>query len=292
MTENKRYYWLQLKENFFKQPRIKKLRRMAGGDTYTIIYLKMQLLSLQNGGKLYFEGIEDDFVNELSLNIDENPEDIKMTVLYLIQQGLLLEREDDEFSLPETINAIGSETASTIRSRKSRTTKTLQCNTDATPLQHVATKRNGDIDIDIHIDKELNTSVGAKDNSNTKKQENPIITLTLNDKSEFGVDRIQVQEWQELYPAVNIEQELRKMKGWLNANPKKRKTRRGITRFINGWLSREQDKGGSKTMPYIKPEQKQLPDWFNNQGLVTYDANDANDLDEKELEEALKKLGG
>ena len=72
MAENKRYYWLQLKENFFKQPRIKKLRRMAGGDTYTIIYLKMQLLSLQNGGKLVYEGIEDDFVNELALNIDAN----------------------------------------------------------------------------------------------------------------------------------------------------------------------------------------------------------------------------
>lgn len=262
---------------------------MAGGDTYTIIYLKMQLLSLQNGGKLYFEGIEDDFVNELSLNIDENPEDIKMTVLYLIQQGLLLEREDDEFSLPETINAIGSETASTIRSRKSRTTKTLQCNTDATPLQHVATKRNGDIDIDIHIDKDINTSAGAESNSNTKEHEKTIITLTLNDKSEFGVDRIQVQEWQELYPAVDIIQELRKMKGWLNANPTKRKTRRGITRFINGWLSREQDKGGSKTMTYMKPEQRQLPDWFNDQDLV---AKDTKQIDDNELEEALKKLGG
>lgn len=100
MAENKRYYWLQLKENFFKQPRIKKLRRMAGGDTYTIIYLKMQLLSLQNGGKLVYEGIEDDFVNELALNIDEKEEDIQMTVMYLTQQGLLIEGKDDEFTLP------------------------------------------------------------------------------------------------------------------------------------------------------------------------------------------------
>lgn len=54
-----------------------------------------------------------------------------------------------------------------------------------------------------------------------------------------------VESWAELYPAVDVEQELRNMKGWLNANPKKRKTKSGIPRFINAWLSKEQDKGGS-----------------------------------------------
>ena len=44
---NKRYYWLKLKDDFFRQPKIKKLRQIAGGDTYTVIYLKLQLLSLQ-----------------------------------------------------------------------------------------------------------------------------------------------------------------------------------------------------------------------------------------------------
>ena len=58
----KKYFWLKLKDNFFKQKSIKKLRKMAGGDTFTIIYLKMQLLSLTNEGKLYYEGVEDNFV--------------------------------------------------------------------------------------------------------------------------------------------------------------------------------------------------------------------------------------
>ena len=51
-----------------------------------------------------------------------------------------------------------------------------------------------------------------------------------------------IDEWTELYPNVDILQELKKMKGWCNANPTKRKTKRGILRFINGWLSREQDR--------------------------------------------------
>ena len=38
-------------------------------------------------------------------------------------------------------------------------------------------------------------------------------------------------------------QELRKMKSWLDSNTSRRKTKRGILRFVNGWLSKEQDKG-------------------------------------------------
>ena len=47
MTDNRKYYWLKLKDDFFKSRVIKKLRKIAGGDTYTIIYLKMQLLSIK-----------------------------------------------------------------------------------------------------------------------------------------------------------------------------------------------------------------------------------------------------
>ena len=61
----KRYYWLKLPEDFFRQKPIKKLRKIAGGDTYTIIYLKMLLIAMKEDGKLYFEGVEDDFYEEL-----------------------------------------------------------------------------------------------------------------------------------------------------------------------------------------------------------------------------------
>ena len=73
---------------------------------------------------------------------------------------------------------------------------------------------------------------------------NPVIKLSLNDKSEYPIYQKQLEEWKQLYPAVDILQELRKMKGWLDANPKRRKTKTGVLKFVNGWLSREQDKGG------------------------------------------------
>ena len=62
----KKYYWLKLKDNFFNQKEVKKLRRIAGGDTYTIIYLKMQLLSIKKDGIIEFEGTEKDLAEQLS----------------------------------------------------------------------------------------------------------------------------------------------------------------------------------------------------------------------------------
>lgn len=55
-------------------------------------------------------------------------------------------------------------------------------------------------------------------------------------------------EFETLYPAVDVRQELRNQVGWLMSEPRRRKTRRGIKKFITGWLSREQDRG-----PKAKP---------------------------------------
>ena len=70
-----------------------------------------------------------------------------------------------------------------------------------------------------------------------------VIALPLNDKTEYQVSLTKFNEYKELYPAVDISQELRNMRGWLLNNPDRRKTRRGITRFINSWLAKKQDKG-------------------------------------------------
>lgn len=69
-----------------------------------------------------------------------------------------------------------------------------------------------------------------------------VITITLNDKSEYPITEADIEGWKDLYPAVDIMQELRKMKGWADANPTKRKTKAGIKRFINAWLAKEQDR--------------------------------------------------
>ena len=96
---------------------------------------------------------------------------------------------------------------------------------------------------------------------------NAILTLMLNDKSEHPIFQEQVHEWAALYPAVDVIQQLRNMKGWLDANPTKRKTKRGIQKFINGWLAREQDKGSHPQRPTTGggSGDGQREDWSNFQ---------------------------
>ena len=154
MANDKKYYWLKLKDDFFRDKKIKKLRNIAGGDTYTIIYLKMQLLSLKNSGVLIFENVEDTFEEEIALEIDEKVEDVKVCLLYLEKTGLL-ECKDNEYVLPQTIDCIGSETATAERMRRSRERKKQlemsQCYTDVT---NGYTEIEIEKDIDIDIEKE------------------------------------------------------------------------------------------------------------------------------------------
>ena len=88
----------------------------------------------------------------------------------------------------------------------------------------------------------------------------PVISLPLNDKTEHSVYQADINQWQELYPVVDILQELKKMKGWLDSNPAKKKTKKGIARFINSWLSRVQDKGGSPQNNSAQKRSKGNPD--------------------------------
>jgi uncharacterized protein YdaU (DUF1376 family) len=72
-----------------------------------------------------------------------------------------------------------------------------------------------------------------------------VIALPTNVKgSFFGVSASDLEGWKSLYPAVDVMQQLRSMAGWLDANPLRRKTSRGMKAFVNRWLAKEQDRGG------------------------------------------------
>ncbi len=160
----KKYYWLKLKEDFFRQKEIKKLRRIAGGDTYTIIYLKMLLLAMKNENKIYFEGVEENFAEELALELDEDTNNVKMTLSFLQSQSLMELVDEDEYLLPRCKEMVGVESDSAERVRKHRLKKkeeqkALQCNTDVTEGNAKVIEGNTEIekeiDIDIDIEKEI-----------------------------------------------------------------------------------------------------------------------------------------
>ena len=162
---SKKYYWLKLRDDFFQSPKIKKLRKIAGGDTFTIIYLKMQLLSIKSGGILEFTGVEDTFEDEMSLVLDEDADNVRVTIAFLIAQGLMEQSDDYTFLLTQAASNIGSEDESAERVRRFRT-KALQCNANVT---HVGSKCNANVTLDI--DKEIDKDIDKDKELDREKKE-------------------------------------------------------------------------------------------------------------------------
>ena len=152
MAEGKRYYWLKLKDDFFDSKRIKKLRRMAGGNTYTIIYLKMQLLAMKHDGIIKYTGLESTFAEELALDLDEEPDDVAVTLAYLTSVGLAETSDNISFFFPYAVENVGSEGASAQRVREFRQRQSLQCNAGVTPVKQIG---NGEIESEKEIEKEI-----------------------------------------------------------------------------------------------------------------------------------------
>lgn len=282
----KRYYWLKLPDDFFRQKPIKKLRRIAGGDTYTIIYLKMLLISLKNEGKLFFDGVEENFTEEIALELDEEEENVKVTVQFLMAQGLLQLIDESEYELTECSRMVGSESASAERMRRLRDKKVSQCDIGVTQQLHLSDVEK---EKEIEKDKEIeNKYICPEVNSGQPQpkveiepscskaelkvetepaQADVFIKLPLINGDDYLVTKEYVKELKELYPAVDVEQALRNMRGWLDSNPRNKKTPRGIKRFITSWISREQDKA-----PRVPDKSKPVSqNRFNNFHQRDYD---------------------
>ena len=164
----KKYYWLKLKDNFFNQKEVKKLRRIAGGDTYTIIYLKMQLLSIKKDGIIEFEGTEKDLAEQLSYEIDEDLNNIQVTLSFLKVNNLIEEISENNFLLTKVPDCIGKEGASAERVRRHRERKALlekekeqkmlQCNGEVTNSNNAVIKSKTEKEKEKEIEKDNNIS--------------------------------------------------------------------------------------------------------------------------------------
>lgn len=264
----KKYYWLKLKNDFFTNKKIKKLRKIAGGDTYTIIYLKMQLLSIKDGGKLFFENVEDSFTEELALELDEDVENVKVTLIFLIKNGLLVEANPEEFILPETIECIGSETSSAERVRKHRELQKrkqlmLHCNTSVT-------KSNIEIDKDIDIDKDKEVKKKYFNNDN------------LNSIFEEFI------EVRKKLKAVNSERAINTLVNKLNKYDDAIKYQMIENSIVNSWKDVYELKN-QKKITNSNHREESLPNWFNKTDEELKAEEMPLTLEEQEEIEALKR---
>lgn len=291
MAQSK-YYWLKLMKDFFMKPKIKKLRRIAGGDTYTIIYLKMQLLSLNDDAVLIFQGIEEDFVEELALTIDEDPDNVKVTVNYLLAQGLLKQISDTEYLLTETQLLIGSETSGAQRTRKCREKqKALQCNTQVTISNEQETNCNieKEKELDKETDKELEEETSKEEETDAAPSPS---SLFESFESEFArpLSPIEVQliaDWQKAYSDDII------MLALAEGVKNNARSFRYIEVILNAWkqagvrsVEEAQMQISKKSTNTQKSQSSKLPEWFDNQDMVQPNVQ----VDDEELKKLQEQL--
>lgn len=242
--QNKRYYWLKLSEDFFRQKEIKQLRRMAGGDTFTIIYLKMLLRSMKDGGKLYYEGFESDFVSELALDIDEEIENVKLTVTYLAAKEILVQGKPDEYELLTANEMTGSEGDSARRMRKLRARNLLTSHCDA-PV----TAR----DVEIEIDKDIETETEKRDRGRTARSR--FTPPTVGEVEDYAKEK----GWNETEFSAERFVDYYESVGWMVGNKKHMKDWRASAR---GWVSREKKQSAQSVTqnPALNYQQREYRD--------------------------------
>ena len=69
--------------------------------------------------------------------------------------------------------------------------------------------------------------------------------IILKDGSYFEIEENDVIAWGRTYKDCNVIHEIRAAAEWCESNPSRRKTRRGIRRFLNAWLSKAHKLKGS-----------------------------------------------
>lgn len=207
----KKYYWLKLDRHFFGNARIKKLRKLAGGDTFTIIYLKLLLLSIEFNGLLIYEGIEETFEKEMALKIEEDEENTAVTINYLRIQGMLVERGEDGF-LPEAASSVGSETKSNVYKR----TRRLEAvGNIPTQIQPPSNQIPTEIEIEEELDKEKEKEVCADESADThsKRFRKPTLEEVTNYCKERN-NNVDPQRFWDFYEAKGWKIGKSPMKDW------------------------------------------------------------------------------
>lgn len=121
MAAEKRLFWLQLKNTYFNQLSQKKMRKQPQGLEMQVIYLRMMLLSLDNKGYIFYQGVYESIEEELAEEFNEPLELVKQTIDFLIENKMVTtDQEDDSLFIPEALECTISEGASAERMRRKR----------------------------------------------------------------------------------------------------------------------------------------------------------------------------
>lgn len=265
MADNKKYYYLKLKESFFDSEDMKLLQAMKDGYMYSDILLKLYLKSLRQEGRLMYRNIIPYTPEMVATITNHQVGTVEKAMTVLEQMGFIEILDNGAIYMSDIQNFIGQSSSegdrkrayrSLINAEKSRLLEhgsVTDVGTDGGQMSNQTSDNQPPEIRDQSIENRDKDNINTFAQSSAKQTSEPeadVAALLLNDGTEWRPTEALFAEYVRLYPKVDVKQQFNEMRGWCLSNPQKRKTKKGIKRFVNSWLAREQDKGENKSAGY------------------------------------------
>ena len=153
MEENKRYYWLKLKRDFFRRHDIQIVENMPNGKDYILFYLKLLCESVDHNGNLRFS--EQIPYNEqmLATITNTNIDVVRSAIQVFEELGMMEVLDDGTYFMNEVQKMLGSETKWAEKKRDYRLKKG-QCPQGVLPMSDKSKRESIEKDIDKEKEKE------------------------------------------------------------------------------------------------------------------------------------------
>ncbi len=272
MADNKKYYYLKLKEGFFDSDDMKLLQAMKEGYLYSDILLKLYLRSLRQEGRLMYRDMIPYTPDMIAAVTNHQVGTVEKAIKTLEQMGFIEILDNGAIYMTDIQNFIGQSSTEADRIRNYRKTINAE-KTRVSEIEGVTNDMTKDVQMSVQMydectpeirdksienrDKENINTFARSSGGQTSQPEADVEALILNDGSEWRPTEALLAEYVRLYPNVDVKQQFNVMRSWCLSNPKKRKTKRGITRFVNSWLTKEQDKGYRRPVDNGSYQQRQ-----------------------------------
>jgi predicted phage replisome organizer len=212
MSENKKYFYLKLKDSFFSSEEMLVLESLPDGLIYQNIYLRMCLLSLKNDGALTFKNMLPYDLKMLATVLRIDIAKMKLALEMFEELGLVTKTDNEVLFMSDIQTLIGkssteAERIASYRKRIAGCTKGVQMLQDCTPELKIDTELKRETDIDIDTEKK-----GVKQSLPPKHEHGTYQNVLLSDKEiaklneELGTEKAKA--------VIDNFSELKEMKGY------------------------------------------------------------------------------
>ena len=249
MADNEKYYYIKLKDSYFDQDNIKVLESMKNGHTYSLIIIKMYLKAAKTAGQLmmtqripYDPSNVDTLASVLGHDVDHVKEAIRLGV----QLDLIKIIDGKEIWMTEIQNMIGKSSTEADRIRLYRKKLDEKLLPESADVQ-MYDKCTPEIEIEIEKEIEIKKENTCGEVSSETISASPVfislpkIGSPSSPSKIYHVTEEYLAKLEATYPAVDVRQQLREMRHWLEVNPTKKKV--NVPAFIARWLAKDQDRG-------------------------------------------------